>query len=314
MIDYLRGGLQINLVIGIDFTGSNGNPEKIGTLHYGAGSVRNAYIDAITGVGNILIPYDSDRLIPCFGFGARPSPNVPVSHCFAMNGNDQKPDCLDLAGVLAAYRSVFERRVVLSGPTYFEQVIRMATEIANEPTLPNKLTYTVLLIITDGIIDDLQQTVNAICDAAKVPLSIICVGVGNANFQKMELLDADIQPLVNSKGEQSVRDIVQFVPFNKVSGDGSLLAKETLAELPHQIEEYFELSAIVPGLPIEVSTGNFYEEEIPTRGASEIIHMAEVVNSTNDRDQGQIGKKIFNQALGSGFLKLIFNVLYRYQN
>ena len=27
-IDYLRGGMEINLTVAIDFTGSNGNPKK----------------------------------------------------------------------------------------------------------------------------------------------------------------------------------------------------------------------------------------------------------------------------------------------
>ena len=32
--DYIRGGCEINLNVAIDFTGSNGDPRKPGTLHY----------------------------------------------------------------------------------------------------------------------------------------------------------------------------------------------------------------------------------------------------------------------------------------
>ena len=40
----------------------------------------------------MLAPYDSDQLIPTFGFGARVPPDGQVSHCFPLNFNYQKPD------------------------------------------------------------------------------------------------------------------------------------------------------------------------------------------------------------------------------
>lgn len=47
-----------------------------------------------------------------------------------------------------------------------------------------------------------------------MPLSIIIVGVGEANFDKMDVLDADDTPLYsNAHKKQMERDIVQFVPF-----------------------------------------------------------------------------------------------------
>ena len=48
-----------------------------------------------------------------------------------------------------------------------------------------------LLIVTDGEITDMDQTVHAIVHAASLPMSIIIVGVGSADFTNMELLDAD---------------------------------------------------------------------------------------------------------------------------
>ncbi len=33
-MDYLRGGEQINLMVAVDFTGSNGNPKDPDSLHY----------------------------------------------------------------------------------------------------------------------------------------------------------------------------------------------------------------------------------------------------------------------------------------
>uniref|UniRef100_A0A8C0UDL7 Copine C-terminal domain-containing protein n=1 Tax=Cyanistes caeruleus TaxID=156563 RepID=A0A8C0UDL7_CYACU len=44
-------------------------------------------------------------------------------------------------------------------------------------------------------------------------MSIIIVGVGNADFAAMEFLDGDSRVLHSYTGEEAVRDIVQFVPF-----------------------------------------------------------------------------------------------------
>lgn len=41
-----------------------------------------------------------------------------------------------------------------------------------------------------------------------MPLSIIIVGIGDEDFDKMDILDADDVPLVSSWGETMKRDIV----------------------------------------------------------------------------------------------------------
>jgi len=71
----------------------------------------------------------------------------------------------------------------------------------------------VLLIITDGVITDMDQTRNAIVNASRLPMSIIIIGVGRADFSSMEFLDGDDGRLRSQTGEAAMRDIVQFVPF-----------------------------------------------------------------------------------------------------
>ncbi len=41
-----------------------------------------------------------------------------------------------------------------------------------------------------------------------MPLSIIIIGVGEDDFDMMNELDGDTQPLIDSKGNKSKRDIV----------------------------------------------------------------------------------------------------------
>lgn len=67
--------------------------------------------------------------------------------------------------------------------------------------------YTILLILTDGEIHDMGPSVDHIVQASHLPLSVIIVGVGNADFNNMEILDGD-DGLTNAKGVKAKRDLV----------------------------------------------------------------------------------------------------------
>ncbi|KAG7283869.1 hypothetical protein CRUP_034056 [Coryphaenoides rupestris] len=112
--------------------------------------------------------------------------------------------------------------------------------------------YFVLLIITDGVISDMAQTKEAIVNAAKLPMSIIIVGVGQAEFDAMVELDGD-DIRISSRGKLAERDIVQFVPFRDYmdrTGNHVLsmarLAKDVLAEIPDQLILYMKSRGIKP--------------------------------------------------------------------
>mmetsp|Transcript_29695 Transcript_29695/g.27159 ORF Transcript_29695/g.27159 Transcript_29695/m.27159 type:complete len:337 (+) Transcript_29695:175-1185(+) len=72
-LDYLKGGTQLAVMLAIDFTGSNGDPNSLDSLH----SIKydgtlNEYQQAIRGVCDILLNYDYDKKVPMFGFGGKP--------------------------------------------------------------------------------------------------------------------------------------------------------------------------------------------------------------------------------------------------
>ena len=94
----------------------------------------------------------------------------------------------------------------------------------------------------------MDRTVDLIVKHSHLPLSIIIVGIGNANFGNMNILDGD-NGLFDSKGRKAQRDIVQFVPFNQVAGNPDMLARELLAELPDQVVQYMTMMGIAPGKP-----------------------------------------------------------------
>jgi len=109
------------------------------------------------------------------------------------------------------------------------------------------MMYNILLILTDGEIHDMQITKDLIVEASDLPLSIIIVGVGRADFGMMVELDSDDQLLRDSRGHPAKRDIVQFVEFKEFSNRGpQALAEEVLKEVPTQLVQYMMQHGIQP--------------------------------------------------------------------
>ncbi|KAG7494474.1 copine-8-like isoform X2 [Solea senegalensis] len=184
-LDYIKGGTQINFTVAIDFTASNGNPSQSTSLHYMNPYQLNAYAMALKAVGEIIQDYDSDKMFPALGFGAKLPPDGRVSHEFPLNGNIENPYCNGIEGILEAYHQSL-KTVQLYGPTNFAPVVNHVARYA--AAVQDGSQYFVLLIITDGVISDMAQTKEAIVNGAKLPMSIIIVGVGQAEFDGTQTL------------------------------------------------------------------------------------------------------------------------------
>lgn len=245
-LDYLSSGSELNFMVAIDFTSSNGNPRLPDSLHYIDPSGRlNAYQKAIIEVGEVLQFYDSDRLFPLWGFGARLN-DGPANHCFNLNGSIGNPSVEGIQGIMTAYAGAL-RNILLAGPTQFGPVITAAANIASQSMAANEHGYFVLLIITDGVVTDLQETKDAIVEAYDLPLSILIVGVGEADFSEMKILDANNgKRLESSLGRIASRDIVQFVPLSGLQGGKISFLQSVLSELPAQFLTYMRTNDIQP--------------------------------------------------------------------
>ena len=249
-VDYIKGGTAMNFSVAVDFTASNGHPQDRRSLHYlDPNFGDNQYTTAIKAVGSIIEDYDTDKMFPALGFGARVPPTNQVSHEFFLNLRQDNPYCERVDGLLQAYYTAL-RSVTLYGPTNFAPVIKHVTRFAS--AYQDGSQYFVLLIITDGIITDLEATKHAIIDACDLPLSIIIVGVGNEDFQTMEELDSDDRALTIGS-RKAKRDIVQFVEMrrfvNRGYWDKELLAKDVLAEIPKQMVGWMKSRGIKPKNP-----------------------------------------------------------------
>ena len=137
------------------------------------------------------------------------------------------------------------------GPTHFGEIISEINDRCENQENEGQ-NYQILLILTDGIINDMERTIDEIVRGSTQPLSIVIVGVGYDAFKGMEKLDADVVPLYSKRYKKFMsRDIVQFVPFRKFMKDDFALARETLEEIPGQLTDYYMSKGIKP-LPAKV--------------------------------------------------------------
>jgi len=178
---------QLNFTVAIDFTASNGEwgrcawrgchrggrgagadgrcaagmPSQPTSLHYASPYQLSAYALALKAVGEVIQDYDSDKLFPAYGFGAKLPPDGKISHqfplvspgagvpteggapwprpapascprsrgpppstrrCVHQNNNADNPSCAGIEGVLESYLQSL-RTVQLYGPTNFAPVI-----------------------------------------------------------------------------------------------------------------------------------------------------------------------------------------------
>lgn len=257
--DYMSGGCEMQLCVAIDFTGSNGDPRQPGTLHHQNPNPlqHNDYEKAILGIGHVLANYDTDGQFPVWGFGAKYGGQV--YHLFQCGPT---AEVHGVNGIIEAYHQTFQSGLIMSSPTVITQVIETAGAFAKKGQADalqvGKSKYTILLILTDGAVSDIHATVASINANSDAPLSIVIVGIGNADFSSMQHLDDGVNG----------RDIVQFVEFNRHKHDVNSLTHETLSEVPEQLVGYFQKNNIPPAPAVQIR-----EEEIVVVAQEEEIDL-----------------------------------------
>jgi len=181
-VDQIRKGLKLSFGIAIDFTSSNGDPSTNTSLHNKNLNI-NQYYKSMHCLGNILKEYSPNQMISVLGFGGIPPGEKKVSHCFSLNGK-KDAQVKELDGVKAIYQESLNH-IILVGPTIFKPILRNTIDIVEKQTKEDPLNYYIFIILTDGKIEDMNDTKDLIVEAAKLPMSIIIIGIGIADFGRM---------------------------------------------------------------------------------------------------------------------------------
>lgn len=189
-----------HLMFGVDFSASNayqGERTFDGqNLHTIEDELENPYQRVIRILGQTLEQFDTDGIIPAFGFGDA-STKAKTVFPFKPEGY-----CCGYKDVLEAYSQIIPH-IELSGPTNFAPLIHRAIHIACSTR-----KFHVLVIIVDGQATMERETCTAIVTASKCPLSIVLVGVGDGPWHMMKSFHRRLP--------HRQFDNFRFVDFNRV--------------------------------------------------------------------------------------------------
>uniref|UniRef100_G1QCE2 Copine-3 n=1 Tax=Myotis lucifugus TaxID=59463 RepID=G1QCE2_MYOLU len=240
-LDYFMGRCQLNFTFGVDFTGSSGDLLFPDSLHYISPNGVNEYLTTSWSMEMVVQDYNADKMFPAFGFLAQIPPQWQV-HEFPMNFNPFNPYYKEIQGIVEVYGACLPQIKLYYGPMNFSLIINHMARFAAEATQQQTASqYFVFLIITEGVITDLDKTRQAIINATKLPMSIIIEWAGH------EFLDSDSRSLCSPADEVANRNIVHFMPFRQFqNAPKEALAQCVLAKIPQQVVGYFNTYKLLP--------------------------------------------------------------------
>lgn len=246
---YLQGGMQLEFLVCVDFSNSG----ERGSLHEERNSGRMSYYgQALSAVGSVLSGYLHDGTIAAYGFGAKPRHGGTGRHDpFPLNENPNDPRVYGVEGLLEAYHRAL-RNVRDGSKTKFEPLIRHAMRVTeNRQVSQGQQHFTILMVLTDGQVDDMEETVDAVIECSyNHPIAIVFVGVGKGDFSDMRRLDGDKETLKSDRTHKRAKhDIVQFSQFKPNDGLEAFAAS-VLKEIPRRLVCYMMDLGVFPNAPL----------------------------------------------------------------
>jgi len=162
-----------------------------------------------------------------FGIDLEGSPG----NCFQIGS---KLEANGIGDILNIYRSAIQQTFDMSLSKDWSVVISNAEDFArknqNDAHVSGVLrNYTVLLILSNEPVDNINATIDALHEAASVPLSVVVVGIGDSDFSEItQVLEGDLG-----------NDVITFVNFHDDVQKLKELEEVALCNVAHQLEHYF---------------------------------------------------------------------------
>uniref|UniRef100_A0A1I7XYC1 Copine domain-containing protein n=1 Tax=Steinernema glaseri TaxID=37863 RepID=A0A1I7XYC1_9BILA len=226
---------QLFMTVAIDFTANNGSPNVPNALHYLHPHISNAYTQAMSTVAQGFHRFDKRNRLSAFGFGAKRDNKLQQKFPLNVNGSQYVEGS---HGLIDNYRKML-MNVLPFAPTDYSEVIYHVLTLAKASTRnrTNPLEFYFLLVIfTNGNLNDDQATVNALVESSYLPISVVFVPVYNQTHpmcggDRMRLRRL-LSPTLKTKGGMSMkRQIVSII-------DEQLTPEAVLADVPRHIEQW----------------------------------------------------------------------------
>ena len=135
--------------------------------------------------------------------------------------------------------------VELSLPVNHEGIYNMACDYAEyEKHNHEARNYYVLVVVTPGVVDDLEASLEAVTRAAELPLSVLIVKVGNVQLDDVND-PAEMLKQSEEKFEECERRYIDLVAYEDYKKEGAeAFELELIRRIPDQVQKYMEKNRV----------------------------------------------------------------------
>eukprot|EP00112_Aurelia_sp_Birch-Aquarium-sp1_P020196 Seg515.6 transcript_id=Seg515.6/GoldUCD/mRNA.D3Y31 product=Copine-1 protein_id=Seg515.6/GoldUCD/D3Y31 len=261
LVDYVKGSCSINFVAAVDFSSSNVVEEEE-EEHFPTFSAesedqfqnfKKEKVDtceaALHEVGSWLCYYDPRNRYELYGFGGILNGDKASSSCFSLERVKSNkmfqggPSAIE--ELVQLYRSNLPY-IEPSGPTLFTPLVERITANLKTTVSQDEQHFTLALIVTDGICNDMKDLADALVKYRDHPISFVVSCLGPLRTETMHYFAILNQDLIRRCG----RSIIYPISFCDEKMNQSLqVIRSTFAKLSSDIVNYFVSRSIRPKTP-----------------------------------------------------------------
>eukprot|EP00794_Sanderia_malayensis_P007796 gene7796-8642_t len=282
LVDYVKGGCRVNFLAAIDFSLSNGGRDDESSLHYCDESQINVYEEALQAMGSWLSYYDARNRYKLYGFAGILNGDASSVSCFQLKRTASvKKQFIGGPSAIEELVSLYRSHLAcieLSGPTLFTPVLKQMIKEDLKPEISQESQhYTLALILTDGVANDMEEFLDTLVTCSDKPISIIVVCLGPLRMETSHYFNI----LEDSVMKKCGRAMVYPVSFSDENVHISMQsARATFARLSKDIVKFFTHRNIRPNKPIMNLPRN-QAETAYNDGFSDVIDHLEAAENEN---------------------------------
>ncbi len=261
MSEYLSLGISLRCLFAVNCSTSM----ELFNKSYVEGVPKTLMETTLEAVSDALLSKQMTPRLGFLGFSALKDGCRMTS--FAFNENERNCSVCSTAEVLELYKKLYPK-LEPAKPTRIEPIIERARLMIRYQDRNKPKVYSLLVILTDGDIQDQQACVDRIVECSTEPISIVIIGIGLSNFSKLEYLESGVNQtvpqkqnahakqqlpkqlsrLTDSKGKEGCRSIVKFVYYQNYAGKPKELTDAIFRELQTQMADYYNAAKVKPVL------------------------------------------------------------------
>lgn len=233
-IDYLRSGVEFNMTVAVDFSAKNRPQTDAKSLH-SLTSDSNSYLSALKSLSEFFKHFDSTGHCDVYGFGAKVGGSDYISHCFPVASN-----VCGSEGAEQAYREILGS-VEFASPCYLHKIIQQLLvpyERRSVPMSSSSLVYNIVVILTQGDLEDLEEFKEQLVRASSLPFSVVIVSMGATMFPHLTTADSDLSLMKTAAGHFEDRNFVHRLLYSHFLGNPRSFLHQAFSQIPRQLQEF----------------------------------------------------------------------------